>query len=146
MKNSNYICHMPYLRNSKACDNDFWYNCVKWWYILGFFIFLNFSFFGLLKGWGVPYLRNSIAYDHDFWYTCVKWWYLQELFFKILIFRVVGGAKTQKMTVALHLSATRHHTIFIYGTDVQNDNISTCVFHFFKIMIFRVVRGVKGKK
>ena len=55
--------------------------------------------------------------------------------------------KWQKiLSVALHISATRHHTIFIYGTDVQNDNISTCVFHFFKIMIFRVVRGVKGQK
>ena len=29
MENNNYICHVPYLRNSIAFDHDFWYTCVK---------------------------------------------------------------------------------------------------------------------
>ena len=33
MKINNYICHAPYLRNSIAYDHDFWYTCVKSWYL-----------------------------------------------------------------------------------------------------------------
>ena len=29
MKNNNYICHVPFLRNSKAYDHDFWDTGVK---------------------------------------------------------------------------------------------------------------------
>ena len=29
MKNNNYMCDMPYLRNSNAYDHDFWYTYVK---------------------------------------------------------------------------------------------------------------------
>ena len=36
--------------------------------------------------------------------------------------------------------------IIIFGTLVQNDDISRRVFHFFKISIFWVVSGVKGQK
>ena len=43
-------------------------------------------------------------------------------FFKILIFQVVSGVQVQEMvqnmnkfSVMLHISGTRHHTIFIYG-------------------------------
>ena len=100
-----------------------------WWWVLvhlcpGFlFIFLKFSFFGLLEGSGgggvkgqklpkmknnnyichMPYLKNSIAYNHDFWYTCVKWRYLQScccfFFFMsfIFIFWAVRGVKRQKI-------------------------------------------------
>ena len=50
-KNNNYIRHTPYLRNSIAYDHDFWYTCVKWWYLqVLFFIFSKFWFFGLLGG------------------------------------------------------------------------------------------------
>ena len=28
-ENNNCICHTSYLGNSKAYDQDFWYNCVK---------------------------------------------------------------------------------------------------------------------
>ena len=44
---------MPYLMNSIAYDHDFWYTCVKWWYIhvLFFFsIFQNFDFAGCYGG------------------------------------------------------------------------------------------------
>ena len=37
MKNNNYICHVLYLRNSVAYDHDFWFTCVKWWYLQVFF-------------------------------------------------------------------------------------------------------------
>ena len=37
MKNKNSIHHVPYLRNSMAYDHDFWYTCVKWWYLRCFF-------------------------------------------------------------------------------------------------------------
>ena len=52
MKNNNYIPHVPYLRNSIAYNQDFWYSCVKWWYLQDFFFFyfFIFLFFGLLEG------------------------------------------------------------------------------------------------
>ena len=46
MKN-NYIRYVPYLRNSIAYDHDFWYTCVKWWYLQGYFsVFQNYDFLG----------------------------------------------------------------------------------------------------
>ena len=104
----------PYFRNRNSCDYNFWYTCIKWWYLQDFFFFFfNFDFSGW-KGskraknspkWKnnnyirhtPPYHRNSN--DHDFWCTCAKWWYLQAFFhfFKILIFQIVSGIKEQKM-------------------------------------------------
>ena len=49
-ENNNYIRLEPHLWNSIADDHDFWYTCVRWWYLQGFFSFLIFSFFGLLGG------------------------------------------------------------------------------------------------
>ena len=48
MKNNNYICHSPYLRNSPAYDHGFWHTCVKWWYrkvCFSFFWYFHFSGF-----------------------------------------------------------------------------------------------------
>ena len=48
MKNSNYICHVSYLRNSIAYDYYFWYSCVNDGNSRGFFNFFEifiFSFF-----------------------------------------------------------------------------------------------------
>ena len=76
-------------------------------------------------------------------------------FSQILIFRVNSGVKGQKKkkraqndknSVMLHISGTIHHMIIIYGTLMENDNISRSFFLFFKILIFWVVRGVKGQK
>ena len=39
MKNKNCMCHVPYITNSVAYDHDFWYTCVKWWYLQVFFSF-----------------------------------------------------------------------------------------------------------
>ena len=35
--------------------------------------------------------------------------------------------------------------IMIFGTQVENDDISRCFFHLFKILIFRVVGGGEGR-
>ena len=46
MKNKNYIRHAPYLRNTIGYDHDFWYTCVKWWYLqvrFSFFWYFHFS-------------------------------------------------------------------------------------------------------
>ena len=77
-------------------------------------------------------------------------------FSQILIFRVNSGVKGQKkkkglkmkkiLSVTLHISGTMHHMIIIYGTLMENDNISRSFFLFFKILIFWVVRGVKRQK
>ena len=74
-------------------------------------------------------------------------------FSQILIFRVNSGVKGQKkkkglkmkkiLSVTLHISETIHDMIIIYGTLMENDNISRSFFLFFKILIFWVVRGVK---
>ena len=50
MKNKNYSRHVLYLTNGVAYDHDFWYTCVKWWYLQTFFvIFSKFWFFGFFR-------------------------------------------------------------------------------------------------
>ena len=49
--NNNYICYVLYLRNSIAYNHEFWYSCVKWWYLQGFFFsFSKYWFFWFLGG------------------------------------------------------------------------------------------------
>ena len=102
------------------------------------------------------YLRNHSSCDWHLWHTFIKWRYTSRccfLFFKSLFCRVVRWIKKQKngpkwdqiLSVALHISGTIHHMIFISGTHVWN-NISRHFFCFFKILIFWVIRKVKGKK
>ena len=50
MKNENYVHHAPYLRNSVAYNYDFWYTCVKWWYLQAFFIFLKNLIYWVVSG------------------------------------------------------------------------------------------------
>ena len=135
MKNNNYICHVPFLRNSKAYDHDFLDTGVKWWYQGFFFIFMKFWFIGLLGGvkeksivqnennnynHHMSYLWNSIAYDQDFCCTFVKWWYLQAFFpFHFWYFHLSGGVKGWKMTEddkknsVCHTSYLRNHTSYV---------------------------------
>ena len=139
MRNNNYICHTPYLRNCTSSDHNFWYTYVKWWYLQGFFTFSKFCFLGCYGGkrvknspeWKitmrcyVPYLRSSIAHDHYFWCTCVKWWYLQVFFSGFQNFdflsckggkRAKNGPKGQKkLSVAVHIAGSIHYMIVIYG-------------------------------
>ena len=44
MRNNNYLCHVPCIRNSVAYDHDFWYTCVKCRYLPAF-IFIFFEIF-----------------------------------------------------------------------------------------------------
>ena len=58
-----------------------------------------------------------------------------------------NGPKWRKiLSVAIHISGTTHHMMVIYGTYVENDNISRHFFHFLKILIYSVVSRVKGQK
>ena len=50
MKNRNYICNALCLRNSVAYDHDFWYNSIKWWYLLAFFSFFKILMFRVVRG------------------------------------------------------------------------------------------------
>ena len=71
------------------------------------------------------------------------------IFFKIMIFWVIRWVKGQKMnqndkkilSVMLDISGTIHHMIVIYGTHVQNDNISMCFLHFLKFWFFWLLGG-----
>ena len=45
-----------------------------------------------------------------------------------------------------HMIVICGYMIVVCGSQVWNDNISTCFFHFFKVLIFRVVRRVKEQK
>ena len=112
MKNTNYICCMPYLRNSIAYDHDFWYTCCrKWWYLRGFIIFSKFSFSGLLVG-----AKNSPKWQKNLFVALyilekILIWssfvvhkcrmlispYILFHFLKILIFNIVIGGKQQKV-------------------------------------------------
>ena len=143
-KNKNCIRHTPCLRKSIAYDQDFWYTWVKWCIEVFFSLFRIFIFWvvrgeGEVKGKSIaqsknnnyirqtPCLRNSIAYDQDFWYNCVKLWYLQAFFpfLRFSFFGLLGGKRAKNgprwkkiMSVAIHISATMHHMILIYGTHV----------------------------
>ena len=43
----NSVCLTPYLRNSISYDCDFWYTCVKWWYLQQIFSFFKILIFGV---------------------------------------------------------------------------------------------------
>ena len=60
MKNNNYMCHVPYLKDSIAYDHDFWYTCVKLWYLQGFFhCFEIFTFWAANKVKGEEIAQNE---------------------------------------------------------------------------------------
>ena len=115
MKNNNYTCHAPYVRNCIAYDHDFWYTCVKWWYSRPFFHFFEIFVFQAVRGvkgkngprwqknyvWCTSYLRNDILYYCYLWYTCVKDDISRYFFhfFKILILWVVRGGGGEEVVV-----------------------------------------------
>ena len=169
MKHNNYPCHVPHLWNSIACNHDFWYTYVKWWYLnaflfVHFFKIVIFWIFSGVKAKNGPedknsvccslYLRKHRSYVFNLWCNCVKWWYLQRFFccIKILVFWVVSRVKGQKMVqnekkilfVVLHISGTIHHMFFIYGRHVQND-ISRCFFIFSKLWFSRLLGSKRAK-
>ena len=136
MNNKNYIHHVPYLRNSKAYDHDFWHTFVKWWYLQDFFKF--FQNFSGVKG------QQITQNDKKFCLSCfmsqkpyIIWLsFMVHLckmkispdvffhFFKSVSFWVVRVLKQQKLaqndknSVTRHVSGTILHMIFIYDTHV----------------------------
>ena len=54
--------------------------------------------------------------------------------------------KKKFLSVTLHISGTIHHMIVIYGTQVQNDNISSGFFLFFRKSNFLGCYGSKTAK
>ena len=149
MKNNNYISHVLYLKNSTAYDHDFWYTCVKWWYLQAFFSFFKILIFGVVsggKGQKIgPYkfcLLHSMSQEpYIIWSSFVilkckmiispgffsfsKFWFLCLL----------GRSRTKKVpkwqkNIAPYISGTIHHMSLIYGTHVWKDNISRS-FNFF---------------
>ena len=114
MKNNNYICHMPYLRNSIAYNHDFWNTCAKWWCLRGFFHFFKILIFWVVSGVKVQKmaqndkklcLLHSISQE-----AYIIWlWFLVHVwnddifryffsFFQVVIFWDISGVKGQKMT------------------------------------------------
>ena len=57
-----FVSLTPYLRNRTSYDCDFWYTCVKWWYLQQMFSFLVFIF---SKFWflGFSDVNNEILVD-----------------------------------------------------------------------------------
>ena len=134
MESKNYICHMPYLRNSIAYDPDIWFHLCKMMTSPGvfffFFIFSKFWFPELLGGVG-----ESIEYGHDFWFHLSKMVKSSGVFFyfsKILIFWVVRRGKTPKLC-PLHFISQEPCIIWssFMAHLCKKDNIFFCVFCIF---------------
>ena len=87
MKNNNYVPHVPYLRNSIAYNHDFWYSCVKWWYLQDFFFHFSF-FFYIFIFWAVRGVKGQKKVQDN----------------------------KNILSVALHISGTIYHMIVTYGT------------------------------
>ena len=102
------------------------------------------------------YLKSHTPYDCHLRYISVEWWCLQMFFyiFKTLIFWVVSGVKGKKngpkwqiiLSVALHVSGTIHHMIFINGTHGENDKSSDFFTIFSKFGFFELLGGSKSTK
>ena len=91
----NSVCHTPYLRNHTSCDCDFWYACVKWWYLQQIFSFLKSWFLGFVWGkrakndlkWPISvcfalYLRSGGSYHQDFdndVYSCFSLYFFKKM-------------------------------------------------------------------
>ena len=140
MKNNNCIRHAPYLRNSIAYDHDFWCTCVKWWYLQVLFL----QVFKILIFWVVSGVKGQKTVQNDK-KICPSFLISQEPYitwlpFMVHMCKMIISKKT--LSVTLHISGTIHHVIVIYGTLVENDNISRCFFHFLEVFIW----GVKGQK
>ena len=133
---NNYICHVSYLRNSIAYDHDFWYTCVKWWYLQAYFQFFKIWFFGL-KGKKRSKMTKNCPSCFISQEPYIIWMSFMVhlckmiispgvffIFFKIMIFLVVRWVKGQKnepkwpkvLSFMLDISGTMHYTNVIYGT------------------------------
>ena len=155
MKINNSFCHASYLKNSIACDHDFWYTCVKWF--LHRLLQASFSFFLVLililqavfegkrvengPKWkvitfitchisGTVHCCKMIVSPGVFFIFFLEFWFFWAV-------REVKGqkiAQNQKITITSvkrHIWGTVYHMIMIFGTLVKNEDISRCFFLFF---------------
>ena len=86
MKNNNYMCHVSYLRNSIAYDQDFLYTCVKWWYLQVFF-----SSLGCYRGGGSVKGQKMVQNKKKFCLLCFisKESYIIWFSFMVLMFKTI---------------------------------------------------------
>ena len=132
MKSKNYICHAPYLTSSIACDHDFCYTCVKWWYVFTCFfsIFSKFWFWNKAKNgpkWQ-KILSRFVSQEPYIWFSFMPLVCKMIMSLGVFLFfhnfnfftcwwgkRAKTGPKWQKiLSVMLHISGTINHMIFIY--------------------------------
>ena len=158
--------YASYLRNGLAYDHDFWYICVKWWYIspgffFHFFKILIFSGFqgskrAVTKWQNILFvtLHISWAIPHIHICECHLWCIHKCKMISpccIFIFRVVGvraknGPKWQKiLSIMLHISESILYHSHLWYTFVKLWYLQV-FFHFFKNLVFRVVRRIKVQK
>ena len=159
MKNNSYAQHTPYLRNSIAYDHDFWYTCVKWWYLQVFFSFFwHFHF----KKW--PKMTKKICLlqlisqkPYIIWLAFIvplrKMIISPGAFFifsKFWFSGLLGGKKIAQNDNQFCLSCLIYQKPCIMnvicGTQVYNDNISRHFFVFSEFLFFELLGGSKGKK
>ena len=161
IKKDNYICHATYLRNNIVYDHGFWYTCVKWWYVQGFFYIFIF--------WAVMQVKGQKIAQNEKWQLylscnlpqeqCSLWsWLLVHLckmiicpsgLFYIFIFWAVMGVKGQEMAqnakkkCLLHFISQEPYILWLsFIVDFCKMMISSGLFfHFFEILIFQAFRG-----
>ena len=156
MRNNNYICHAPYLRNRTSSDHNFWYTYVKWWCLQAFFQAHKITQYD--KSFCCTLYFRTI-YHIVFIYgthACIKEKYLQSffyfIFFKIMIFRIIrrrgGGLKGKKwpkmakhsVSLTLYLRNLTSYNCEFWYTCVKWW-ISSKFFHFSKFWFLEVLGG-----
>ena len=142
MKTNNYVCHAPYLRNSTAYDHEFWYTCVKWWYLEVLFNFFHIFIFLAVRAIKEQKIaqktknsvcRTSYIRNHTSWLSFVvhkcKMIISSSIFFifsNFWSFGLLGGSKGKInspkwqniLSLALQISGTIHQMTLIYGAQM----------------------------
>ena len=143
MKNNNYICHVPYLKSSKAYHN-FWQTCVK------LYLHMRFLNFGAVSGvkWQkltqneklqLPsvacHISRTIQHMIMIFCTLVSKSCFQ--FYKNFDFlgcqwrkRAKNDPKLQKLSHSI--SQEPYLICAVFGTHVSNDDISPAIFSCFQ--------------
>ena len=108
IKNNNYICHEPYLRNSIAYDHDFWYTNVKWKYFQVFF-----SFFSKLLKIAQKMAQNGKKF-------CLLCFISQEPYIIWLSFDCFNDLSVNANPISVRLKSKRQHinTVTFYIGDI----------------------------
>ena len=169
MKN-NYICYVPYPRNSIAYNHDFCDTCVKWWCLQGsFFQFFKIFIFQVARAVkGEKTVQNDqkncllhtisekpsiiwLPFMVNICKMIISWSAFFD-FWKILIFwvqKMAKGKKTvhsdRKLSVAFHISGTINHMIMIFWCTCIKQWYLSKFFYYLKSW-FLGFFGVKGQK